>query len=114
MTPEQYWDGDAELPKYYRKAYEIKCERRNQELWLQGAYVYEAILDAAPVLHAFAKRNTKPVPYPTEPYALTAKAVEDKREREQEREYEKNKAGMAAWAQAVNRKFAVKEVSKDG
>ena len=43
MTPEQYWDGDPTLTKYYRKADEIKKERLNEELWLQGMYIYEAL-----------------------------------------------------------------------
>ena len=59
MTPDQYWDGDPALVKYYRKADELKWERKNQELWLQGMYFYEAICDASPVLHAFAKKGTK-------------------------------------------------------
>jgi hypothetical protein len=32
MTPEQYWDGDSMLAKYYRKADELKRKRRNEEL----------------------------------------------------------------------------------
>ena len=62
MTEEQYWDGDPELVKYYRKAEEIRNEKRNQELWLQGMYIYEALCDASPIFHAFAKKGTKPRP----------------------------------------------------
>jgi hypothetical protein len=32
MTPEQYWDGDPALAKYYRKADEIKRKRQNTDL----------------------------------------------------------------------------------
>ena len=60
MTPEQYWESDCTLTKYYRKAEELRNEKRNQELWLQGMYVYEAIADVSPVLHAFAKRVLNP------------------------------------------------------
>lgn len=35
-----------------------------------GMYVYEAICDVSPVLHAFARRGAKPIPYRTEPYPL--------------------------------------------
>jgi hypothetical protein len=34
MTPEQYWDGDPMLAKYYRKADEINRKRQNTDLWL--------------------------------------------------------------------------------
>ena len=73
MTPEQYWDGDPALAKYYRQADELKLERLNQQLWLQGMYVYEAICDASPILRAFAKKGTKPHPFTEKPYPLTAK-----------------------------------------
>lgn len=87
MTPEQYWDGDGMLCKYYREAYDIKRKQRNTELWLQGAYIYEALCDVAPVLQAFAKKGTKVHPYAEEPYALSEKE-------KQEREMAKEKAKM--------------------
>ena len=36
-------------------------------------YIYEAICDASPVLHAFAKRGTKPHPYSEKPYPISEK-----------------------------------------
>lgn len=114
MTWEQYWDGDCEMPKYYRKAFELQKHRKNEELWLQGAYVYEAIIDIAPVLHAFAKKGTRPEPYASEPYALTSADVEEKKQRKAEAEYKKKKATVEAWASAVNNKLAKKEVESHG
>lgn len=114
MTPEQFWDGDCMLTKYYRKADEIKRERKNQELWLQGAYIYEAIYDLVPVLHAFAKKNAKALPYPSEPYALTVKENRDKKERTAAHEMATQKARFETWAAAINKKFKSKEVSGDG
>ena len=73
MTYEQFWDGDPYLAKYYRQADELHIERRNQELWLQGLYVYEAMCDVAPIMHAMAKKGTKARPYPEQPYAITEK-----------------------------------------
>lgn len=34
---------------------------------MQGAYFYQALLCASPMFHAFAKKGTKPLPYPEEP-----------------------------------------------
>lgn len=73
MTYDQFWNDDPMLAKYYRQADEIRSERRNQELWLQGMYIYEALCDVAPVLQAFAKRGTKAHPYTERPYAITEK-----------------------------------------
>lgn len=83
MTEEQYFDGDMALTKYYREAFEIKRKMKNQELWLQGLYFYEALLDVSPLLNAFAKKGTKAHKYPNEPYVLTEK---EQKERDIERE----------------------------
>ena len=111
MTSEQYWDGDCTLPKYYRKAEELRNERRNQELWLQGMYVYEAICDVAPILHAFAKKGTKPTPYASKPYPLTEKQVEREEEEKQRKISEKGKRFMEAMAASINKKFEGKTQS---
>ena len=108
MTAEQYWEGDCTLPKYYRKAEELRNEKRNQELWLQGMYVYEAICDVAPILHAFAKKGTKPTPYSAKPYALTEKQIKQDEEEKQRKLAEKGKRFMEAKAASINKKFEEK------
>ena len=65
MTYDQYWNGDANLPRYYRKADKIRQERINAEAWLHGLYIYEALCDVAPVMVAFPKKGAKPKPYPS-------------------------------------------------
>ena len=112
MTPEQYWDGDSTLVKYYRKAEELRNEKRNQELWLQGMYVYEAVCDVAPILHAFAKKGTKPTPYPSAPYPITEKQSKKNEEDKQRKLVEKGKKFMEAMAASVNKKFEEKTQSK--
>lgn len=98
MTYEQYWNEDCLLVKAYREANKINTERKNTELWLQGRYVYEALLDVAPILNAFAKKGTKARPYPNEPYPITQKAVDMKTEREERIKIEKMKARLVAMA----------------
>ena len=111
MTYDQYWDGDCTLVKYYRKAEELRNEKRNQELWLQGMYVYEAMCDVSPILHAFAKKGTKPAPYPAKPYALTTKQIEQEAEEKQRKLADKGKRFMEAMAASVNKKFEGKAQS---
>ena len=108
MTYEQYWEQDCELVKYYRKAALIKRDLKNQDAWLQGAYFYEALIDAAPVLHAFAKKGTKPTPYREAPYDLFNRQNKDRKRKMQESQDEKAKAFMEAFAIATNKKFQEK------
>lgn len=117
MTYEQFWEQDVELVKFYREAWQLKQQVRNQDLWLQGAYIYEAILDAAPVFHPFAKKGTKPVPYREQPYELfTKKTVKTEAEQDAEdkRERQKVKAMLQAWAIEVNNKFEKKGGEENG
>lgn len=77
MTCEQYWHGDVWLVRAYRKAYEYRLKQQNFDAWLQGLYIYRALCDVSPILHAFAKNGTKPNAYLSEPLPLFEK---DKRE----------------------------------
>ena len=80
MSVEEYWEGDADLPIYYRKAEKLRQERLNWQLHLQGMYIYEAICDASPLFQPFAKRGTKPIPYRTVPYGVEESESIDKTE----------------------------------
>lgn len=108
MSAEDYWNGDSTLARAYRKAYELKKKERNQELWLQGLYIYEALLNVSPVFHDFAK-HPKPLPYPKEPYPLTQKEEEERKAREEKLKMEKFKAITQAWAKRVNEKAEKEE-----
>lgn len=44
MTHEQYWEDDPWLVQTYKRAHEMKVEMRNQEMWLQGMYNYQAFM----------------------------------------------------------------------
>ena len=112
MTYDQYWNGDCTLTKYYRKADEIKKERRNEELWLQGAYIYEALCDVSPILHAFAKKGTKPQPYSDKPYSITAEQVKRAEEEKARKIAEKGKRFMEALMQSNNKRFRGETQSK--
>lgn len=83
MTEEQYFDGDSTLAKYYREADELRKERMNQELWLQGMYIYDAMSRLSPILKAFAKAGTKPMPYVEEPYPINDKSKKESEEKKE-------------------------------
>ena len=112
MTYDQYWNGDPTLVKHYRKADEIRKERRNEELWLQGMYIYEALCDVSPVLHAFAKKGTKPQPYSEKPYAITETQHQRVVEEKERARIEKGKRFMEALMQSTNKRFGGNTQSK--
>lgn len=105
MTYEQFWDGDPMLTKYYREAEEMRSERKNQELWLQGMYIYEALCDVSPILHSFAKKGTKPVPYAESPYPITEKQRRRVEEEKEKKMAMKGKRFMQALMANTNKKF---------
>lgn len=90
MSYHDYWYGDVWMAKAYVEAEQIRQKRRveqvNAEAHLMGLYVYEALCDVSPVLHAFAKKGTKPVPFSSKPYRLEQKRKELTPEEQQEKE----------------------------
>ena len=103
MTYEQYWDGDVEMVIGYRKALDRRREWQNQMLWLQGRYVYEALHAIMPALSIKTKEQIKP--YIEEPFPITAKAVREKRERDERKKFEDNFANLQRLATAFNAKY---------
>lgn len=104
MPVSEFWDGDVELVKAYRKAWEYKQEQWNAQAYLNGVYTYQAILRVAPVLHAFAKRGTKPIPYLEKP-------LETMKEHKQ-KEIDKNKImqdKISARFEQFNKRFRKKK-----
>lgn len=86
MTYDQYWRGDPYDAVLYRKADEYRRRRKNEELWLQGLYVYDAF--TVVMANAFRKKGAKAAKYPEKPYDIFPKTKEEKEE-EQKREQEK-------------------------
>lgn len=105
MTEEQYWDKDCQLVTAYRKADELRINRKNEEMWLQGAYIYEALCRVSPILHAFAKKGAKPIPYINEAYAITERQVEIKEEEKAKMVFDKGKKRMEGFMVMYNKKF---------
>ena len=102
------------LAKYYRKAEELRNEKRNQELWLQGMYIYEALCDVAPILHSMAKRGTKARPYVERPYAITEKQRLREAEEKERLNALKAKRFMEALMSSNNARFKEKSNKEQG
>ena len=104
MTYDEFWNGDTAAPIAYRKAEEYRKKRKNEELWMQGMYIYHALFDVSPVLHAFAK-NAKPRPYPEEPFPLSREQDAEQKKTKESRSDDKAKAYMEMFAISFNKRF---------
>jgi hypothetical protein len=92
MSYDDFWYGDVNKAVCYREAEQLRIKRYNQEAWLQGMYVYEAICDASPIFNPYAKRGTKPHKYPTEPFPITKEEVAERANKRRMARYEAHKA----------------------
>ena len=95
MSYAEYWEGDPKLAQYYRKAYRIKQEEINNNAWLQGLYVYDAISTAIHnAMRGLSKQKPPAQDYARQPYDFKNK-VKSEAEKAKEVEIEQEKA--AAW-----------------
>ncbi len=94
MTYDQFWNDDPMLAAYYRKAHEMREQRKNEELWWQGLYVYSAIQALVPALSPVLKKGAKTPPYPDKPLPRTQKEVREQREAEERARYQRVRQAM--------------------
>ena len=92
MSYAEYWEGDPSLARYYRKAYLIKQEEINNNAWLQGLYIYDAISTA--LYNALRGKNTAAKTYTGKPYDFNNK---EKTEAEKAKEVAIEQEKAAAW-----------------
>lgn len=99
MTVDQFYNDDVTLANTYRKAYDIKNERDNSQLWLQGMYIYDAI--ATSIYNAFCRKaGQQAATYTSKPYPINQKQLDDDHEKIVERERAKAKVWMENWVNA--------------
>ena len=80
MTWHEFWYESIDRLAYYWQKYQFDIESRNQELWMQGIYIQEAVAAVLDTKHR--------VKYPEKPYRITA-MTEAEREEENRRKVEK-------------------------
>lgn len=103
MSKAEFWEDDPYLAICYRDADTMQRRDKNEFIWLQGMYIYEAV--ASVMSAVFAKKGSKPQKYPEKPYRITPLTKE---EEAAEREAERQKAirSFNAWKAAWDRKNA--------
>lgn len=76
MTYDQYWNCNPEEYIAYREYNRICRKRRNEDAWLQGLYVFDAITTAISNIHLDNKSH-KLNRYRAEPYDIFAENKTD-------------------------------------
>lgn len=111
MSYDEYWYGEPFRTKYYRDSHKLKIKQKDEEMWIQGMYIYEALCKVSPILHAFSKKGTKPLPYSDKPYMSSIQTNQSSVDKEQEI---KNAQMIAQihfnnWARATRKQFENKK-----
>lgn len=115
MTYDQFWNDDVELVRFYREAHRLKQQARNQDMWIQGAYIYDALCCAAPLFRDFAKKDTRLTPYRDEPYPFFEKRKTERKNITKEQKSDaKAKVAMEMFMVNFNRKFDKKGGEQNG
>lgn len=103
MSSAEYWDGDPLLPRYFRRAFKMKQERENEQAWLNGLYVYDAMMSALTHLDK-DKHNHKN--YASKPYSFTPEEAEKERQDKVEEAQAQAEVWMKTWAAATQKMFS--------
>lgn len=109
MSYDEYWYESPYRVKFYREAYELKQKQKDEQMWVQGMYIYEALCEVSPVLHAFSKSGTKPLPYARKPY-LSDMAIDEEDEKRKKQQQIENERLIAQihfqnWARNTKKMF---------
>lgn len=102
MSSAEYWDGDASLPRYFRKAFKMRQERENELAWLHGLYFYDAVTSAMSHLSKDKKDHRG---YTPKPYASSKEEFEEEEKEKTEEAQAQAEVWMKSWAAATQKMF---------
>jgi hypothetical protein len=113
MSQAEFWEGPLWLAGAYREAAAIRDKQADAEAWRMGAYVYQAVLRASPVLHAFASKGAKPAEWLEEPFTVSAERQAEEEAERTQRRMEAGKAVVETFALMFNARRQAAEPSAD-
>ena len=105
VSYDEFWNGDYTMLKFYVERHRIAVEQKNEELWLQGVYFYEALCTA--LSNAFSKGSKSK--YPEKPHRLT-EMTEEEKEAENKAKVEEFRSQLMA----LGRRFEAKHKREQG
>lgn len=94
MSYEQFWYDEPRLVVAYNKAHKYHIQQKNEELWLQGLYVYNAF--GTVIANAFKEKGCTPAKYLEKPIEIFPKKVQDSEE-EKIRQREQVVNALSKW-----------------
>lgn len=106
MSYDQYWYGDPWMAESFRQYHLMKRKLDNENMWIQGAYIYMAVRTA--VNNCINGSRDK---YEDKPFDIFPKTAEEK-----EREVFEEKQKLIVYLQELQNQFNRKHkgVEKDG
>ena len=108
MTWEQYWYGDPWMARSFQQYFLLKQRKRNEEMWIQGAYICNAVTIA--IANCFSKKRHDYMKQPLDIYPRT-----DAEEREEIRmERQKLVQQLSMLSRNFKRKEQLKGADSDG
>ncbi len=93
LTVDEYWFGDPSLIYHFERAYENKYKLKEQQMWLMGVYIQQAVSSVPLNVNGFIEKQSQLNKYPNCPN----QDVFDDREpisEEQKALYEQTKARL--------------------
>ena len=107
MSYDEFWYGEAYRTKFYADSHKLKVKQKDEEMWIQGMYIYEALCKVSPILHAFSKKGTKPLPFSEKPYLFNSEQFKSEEEKEQEKKNAELIARLhfETWARETKKMF---------
>lgn len=105
LSYDDFWHGDPFKAKYQLQKYRLELKHKDELMWEQGMYIYEAILQCSPILHPFSKAKN-PLPYTEQPHLAQLDALKDEEEKQREIENERLKAQL--WVENMAKIFQEK------
>ena len=103
MSYDEYWNGPCWLARAYREAHQMKQRQEEWARWRQAAYIFDALLCAAPIMKPFVK-DAKPGKFPEEPWPLTQKEADERQEAKDRENYKKALAQRRAASDAEKKR----------
>lgn len=104
MSYEQYWYGDPWMVRAYAQAYLIRRKVENENAWIFGAYVANAVTVA--INNTFGKRKTDYLKKPLDLFPKT--------ESEQKAEIREERRKLIAWLNGMKRSARKKQDTGSG
>ena len=109
MTYEQYWYGEPKMARYYREAYKVRLNERNEEMWRQGIYFLDALNVALHNNINLSGKSIKALQYMNEPLRLFP-LTEEEKEIKTEEELNKAEEQLKLFKSAMGAKYGNRNI----